>query len=86
MPLLELSATRPLMVKVGGAETTWHGENSEVLPEASVAVAVMKVPGATPTGKEAPELSVPLLSVLAARVPMSVSPSPLPEASQFEFE
>src|SRR4051794_30299209 len=56
-------------------------ENSDVLPAASVAVAVTTRPVATPTGKLTENAALPLPSVLTAVKPRKVWPSPKPDGS-----
>src|SRR5712692_10595638 len=55
-----------------------HGENSEVFPFTSVAVAVSTFPGGTPTGSVAVNVPGP---PFFTNEPRNVCPSPLPEAS-----
>src|SRR5512143_1795007 len=60
-----------------GAGSSTHGENSDVFPAGSVAVAVSQVPGA---GIEsvASISARPVASVVTATKPRKVSPWPLP--------
>src|SRR5215203_1604535 len=58
-----------------------HGENSEVEPAASVAVAVTNCPACTPP-KIALNEALPAASVVTSAEPTKVCPSPLPLASQ----
>ena len=68
--------------------TALHGENSDVLPFESVAVAVMKCPTVVVTGKMTVKLVIPLASVEIGGLvePRYVCPSPKPEESQAGFE
>src|SRR5262245_4857112 len=66
------------------AKLHWQGENSEVLPAGSVAVAVT-TPPALSVGKEgnvAVIAALPPASVVTSVAPMKNCPSPLLEASQ----
>src|ERR1043166_4405113 len=62
-----------------------HGENSDVLPRASVAVAVMFRPN-TVTGNVTEKLALPPASVVTVIEPRYKRPSPLPEASHWPLE
>lgn len=55
-------------------------ENSEVLPRASVAVAVIRIPSGV-TGKVALKLASPLASVVTVRLPRYWLPSPCSDGS-----
>ena len=59
-----------------------HCENSDVFPSGSVAVAVTAAPDGTGDWSIIWKLTSPEPSVFAFVVPMSISPSPLPEESQ----
>ena len=63
--------------------TVRHRENSEVLPKASVAVAVTNSPAESDDGEKVEE-TLPLRSVLTAFWPRKVSPSPKPDGSAEE--
>ena len=79
-------------VAVGAPGMVTQAENSEVLPEGSVAVAVTKTsPGGKANGGSGPKvaLGVPLPAqtpVVTFVEPRKVFPSPLPEGSQFALE
>ena len=64
-----------------------HGENSEVLPAGSVAIAVMNFPPIDASSGKVVELTWPLAFVVTGgAAKMNFSPSPLPEGSQVELE
>src|SRR6266496_6813243 len=70
-------------VLVNGA---WmQGENSEVFPAGSVAVAVKNLPPLNPSKGPTVLLNLPLESVVIVPKPANFSPSPLPEGSQVEL-
>src|SRR5215510_7289533 len=70
---------------VVAATTCRHSENSDVLPLASVAVAVRNFPS-RPTAKVVVNDAFPLLSVVVETKPRNCCPSPLPEASHASLE
>jgi hypothetical protein len=59
-----------------------HGENSEVLPAASVAVAVTTRPSPSAAGTSRSNEALPAASVLTVVVAKGVAPSPPPDGSQ----
>src|SRR6266542_5922483 len=61
-------------------------ENSELFPAASVAVAVMNDPGATPTGRVTSKFASQETSVVTWAFPRYFSPSPYPEGSHNVLE
>jgi hypothetical protein len=63
-----------------------HGENSEVLPAASVAVAVMTEPIGARAGRVTLITALHEASVETFVDPMSVRPSPNPDVSQEVLE
>src|ERR1700738_5588634 len=64
--------------EAGASATNTHWENSDVLPEESVAVAVMNWPAGIGAGKEMSALifAFPLLSVVTIVKPTKCCPSP----------
>ena len=64
--------------------TVWHAENSDVLPSAAVAVAVIASPLATGAVRVVPVSirPMPWPSVVVLTKPSQRAPSPLPLASQ----
>jgi len=78
-----ISARHEMSLQGSGAPTTGtQGENSDVLPAESVAVAVMNRPSATDTGNVTMKLLLQLASVVTFAKPRNVSPSPYPLESQ----
>ena len=65
----------------GAAITSIHSENSDVLLFGSVAVAVMKWPTGTVSGKVTEKLASPLPLVVTSVEPRKFSPSPYPVGS-----
>src|SRR5438270_10830457 len=63
--------------------TVAHAENSDVLPEGSVAVAVTNWPGVSDTDRE--NATFPLPSVVTVNDATRFSPSPKPDASHVTF-
>ena len=61
---------------------TMQRENSDVLPAASVARAVMNLPSLRATGSATLKLALPVSSVATEVQPMGVWPSPYPLGSQ----
>src|SRR6185295_5496061 len=67
------------------AATVRHAENSDVLFDGSVAVAVIGCPPAA-AGSNAVKLTLPAPSVVTRSAPSNESPSPLPVGSHAAFE
>jgi hypothetical protein len=63
-----------------------QGENSEVLPVGSVAVAVMTLPAGTGNDELKLIVALPLASVVTFVVSKKLPPSPFPEESHAPFE
>ena len=63
-----------------------HAENSEVLPDGLVAVAVMTSPTEAAVGSVRLKVAFPLALVVVDPEPRNVRPSPFPEASHDALE
>ena len=74
------SWTVPFEITTPDGGPAWQGENSDVLPAGSVAVAVTNR-SVSPTGRSVPASRCPLPSVVRVTLPRKWSPSPLPEPS-----
>src|SRR5687767_4014974 len=66
--------------------TCWQAENSDVLFDGSVVVAVTNSPCAVAAPTVALIAALPLPSVFTVADPRNVRPSPLPDASHVAFE